>query len=131
VRIQRFEPRYGCAALIWCGVILWASTTPDPPGKPLFDLPMADKAVHFCGYALLCWLAAMSMSRAHRSYRTATLMVVPVLLALVYGILNEIIQTFVTARNYEIGDVVANALGAVSVQAGFAYARLRKRTRSV
>jgi len=131
VRIGRFEPRYGCAALIWCAIILWASTTPDPPGKPLFDLPMADKAVHFCGYALLCWLVAMGMRRAQRSYRTATLMVVPVVFAILYGILNEIIQTFVAARSYEIGDMVANTLGAVSVQAGFAYARFRKRARNV
>ncbi len=104
---------------------------PDPPGKPLLDLPMADKAVHFCGYALLCWLVAMSMRRARHPYESVTLMVAPVLFAIVYGIVNEIIQTFVAARSYEIGDVLANTLGAVSVQGGFAYARFRKRTSNV
>jgi VanZ family protein len=106
---------------------LWASTTPEPPGKSLFDLPMADKAVHFCGYALLCWLVAMSMRRAQHSYQTLTLLLAPVLFATLYGILNEIIQTFVAARSYEIGDIVANTLGAVAVQAAYAYARSRKR----
>jgi VanZ family protein len=89
---------------------------------------MADKAIHFCGYALLCWLVAMSMREARRSYRAATLMLAPVLFAVAYGVLNEIIQTFVAARSYELGDVVANALGAITAQAGLVYARFRKRS---
>jgi len=88
---------------------------------------MADKAIHFCGYALLCWLVAMAMRRARFSYRNKTLIVVPVAFSILFGMLNETIQTFVAARSYEIGDIVANTLGALSVQAGFVYAHVRKR----
>ncbi len=88
-------------------------------------LPMTDKIVHFCGYALLCWLASMSLRKAGRSYRIETLIIAPLLFSVLFGILNELIQMTVEARSDELADVVADALGAVVVQVGFFYRRRR------
>lgn len=127
VAIRAFEPRYGVATIIWCGIIFWASLTAEPPGGQLFDFPHGDKIVHFCGYAMLCWLAAMSLRRAARPYRAVSLIIVPVVFSIAYGILNETTQTLVASRSYESGDIVADGLGAVSVQAGFMCMQLRKK----
>ena len=124
--IRGLELRYGCATLAWCAVILWVSITPDPPGKDFLLFPMADKIVHLCGYALLCWLASMSLRKAVRSYRIETLIVAPLVFSILFGILNELIQMAVEARSDELADVAADALGAVIVQAGFLY-RYRRR----
>jgi len=125
VTIRGFELRYACATLVWCAIILWVSITPNPPGREFFLLPMADKIVHFCGYALLCWLASMSLRKAGRPYRIETLIIVPLVFSILFGILNELIQMTVEARSDELADVVADALGAVVVQAGFLCRRRR------
>lgn len=127
--VRRFEPRYGFAAIVWCAVILWASTTPEPPGRPLLNLPMGDKVVHLAGYALLCWLVTMSLGKAVLVYPTQIVVIVPVAFSILYGIVNEIIQMSVAYRSYELGDIAANALGAVLAQIGFLYVQSRKRTR--
>ena len=125
--IQRFDGRYGCAALAWCAVILGGSITPDPPGKEFLDLPMADKLVHFCGYALLCWLVGMSMRKARRPYGAVPLIIVPVVFSVAFGVLNEILQMSVEARSYEVADVAADALGAVVAQSRAGYVHFRRR----
>jgi VanZ family protein len=127
VTIRRFEPRYGFATIVWCAIIFWASLTAELPDERLFDIPQGDKIVHFCGYALLCWLAAMSLRKATRPYRAESLIIVPVVFSIAFGILNEIAQLLVAYRSYEPGDIVADAIGAVSVQAGFIYMQLRKK----
>ena len=129
--IRGLELRYGCATLIWCAVILWVSITPDPPGQEFLFFPMADKIVHFCGYALLCWLASMTLRRARRPYRIGTLIIAPLVFSILFGILNELIQMTVEARSDEIADVVADALGAIVVQAGFLHGHRRRRIRGV
>jgi len=131
VATTKLEARYGFATLVWSTVILWASLTPDPPGRQFFDIPFGDKMVHFAGYALLCWLAAMSLRKAARHYRTGTLIAVPLTFSLVFGILNELIQTSIGGRSYESSDIIANTLGAVSVQAVFMYMQLRSKRNEV
>ncbi len=125
--IRIFEPRYGFATIVWAGIIFWASLAAEVPGDRLFDIPFADKIVHFCGYALLCWLAAMSLRKAERPYRAVKLIVVPVVFSVAFGTFNEIVQKLVSYRSCDPGDIVADAFGAVSVQAGFIRAQLRSK----
>jgi len=127
VAIRLFESRYGFATIVWCGIILWASLAAEVPGERLFDVPFGDKIAHFCGYAMLCWLAAMSLRKAMRPYAAASLIVGPVVFSVAFGILNEIAQMLASYRDCEPGDVVADALGALSVQAGFIRRQLHRK----
>jgi hypothetical protein len=125
--IRAFEPRYGSATIVWAGVIFCASLAAEVPGGRLFDLPFGDKIVHFCGYALLCWLAAMSLRKAERPYRAVKLIVVPVVFSVAFGTFNEIVQKLVPYRSCDPGDIVADAFGAVSIQAGFIWVQFRRK----
>lgn len=125
--IRAFEPRYGFATTVWAGTIFWASLAADVPGDRLFDIPFGDKIVHFCAYALLCWLAAMSLRKAERPYRAVNLIVVPVVFSVAFGTFNEVVQKLVSYRSCDPGDIVADAFGAVSVQAGFICVQFRRK----
>jgi len=66
----------------------------------------------------------MSLRKATRPYPAVSLVVVPVVFSIAFGIFNEIAQMLAAHRSCESADVDADALGAASVQAGFVYVRL-------
>ena len=79
-----------------------------------------DKAAHFCVYGLLATL----VQRALRGPRAGWL---AVLLVSLFGVTDEVHQSFVPGRSSEVGDWLADTLGAalaVSLYTGWAWYRL-------
>lgn len=90
------------AALVFVVSVIPVAT-PGPPGAHL------DKVAHLCEYLLLAWLlvhAVRSSEGAARPLWWAWIW------ATGYGALIELVQAFIPWRSAELGDAIANALGA-------------------
>ncbi len=77
-------------------------------------MPYLDKAVHLCEYLLFAWLLVQALpptelvgGQAIRHYQFWAW-----LYATSYGVLIELIQAMVPWRSAELGDAIANGLGA-------------------
>ena len=74
------------------------------------NVPFLDKAVHLCEYFLLAWLLAQAMRATAGA--SQSLAIKAWIIASGYGAMIEGIQAIVPWRSAEIGDAIANALGA-------------------
>ena len=95
--------------LLVMGLIFYFSSLPDPGGPPG---GISDKTAHFLIYGVL----GASMIRALAGGRSAA-MTLPAILAAValstlYGVSDEIHQSFIPPRTADIMDVVADIAGA-------------------
>ena len=78
------------------------------PGDTLPQMPLWDKAEHAATFAMLTILGHSAMERSrHRLLLVAGL--------IGFGILTEMLQTFVPGRSSEIADAVADAVGVLTV----------------
>jgi VanZ family protein len=112
-------------------VIFWLSSISRPP-----DLPgaVSDKAAHVFLYSGLGALLVRARAGGWRRPVTLGIATAAIVVATLYGISDEIHQSFVPLRQVEVRDVLADALGA-SLAAGALYAWSRiantKRPRAV
>jgi len=91
--------------------IVWLSLTPSPPK---LDITMGDKAGHFVGYGtLMLWFCQLYGSRQARLAYAAGFAAM--------GVALEFLQGATGYRNFELLDMLANALGVVL---GWSAARL-------
>ena len=96
-------------ALLWCGVIFWASSQSDPALAP--PIPFSDKVMHFGAYGVLGFLSAFALAGWGRKGPT---IVAATLLATLYGISDEFHQAFVPGRDFDPFDMLADALGSLA-----------------
>lgn len=105
--------RYCCLAalLIWLSILTFLSLASDvkaPPG--LFDW---DKFNHFAAYAFLALLLNLTLTAW--SIATTRLLTVSWIVSAAYGLLLEGLQwSMGLGRQWELGDLLANALGALT-----------------
>lgn len=81
---------------------------------PVDSFPLRDKGLHFVEYGVLGFLVAHAAFRTwprHHPLRTASL---AVLVAVLWGLLDEIHQAFVPGRSSDVLDLVADGAGAVA-----------------
>lgn len=120
------RPRPGLVA--WGVLLFLGSSVPVPEGPPV-DFPLGvDKIVHCLAYALLAVLAVRVVWRAGMPW---WLVAAAALGATAYGALLEGWQALLGNRGCELGDGIANAIGA-TVGAGLAagaYVERRARAR--
>jgi VanZ family protein len=110
-------------AAVWAGVLLWVGGQTDlsPPRLPI---PMQDKVMHFLAYGILGALAAWGRALAGWWPTRAW----PLLLVLSgIGAVDEAHQATIPEREAEIGDWVADTLGAFTFFAAVSW-RLRRRS---
>ena len=107
------------AALIWAALLFWQSSS-SGAGSLLSFLPAgSDKVAHFGAYAVLGALLTLAVGKPMVGW----------VLAVAYGISDEIHQAFVPGRFASVGDLVADALGAALGAVLVAYlVRRSKRT---
>jgi VanZ family protein len=101
--------RWGPAVLC-CGLILTATSIPDPP-TPSFLPDGADKVVHFLMYGSLGLLVARALLSERGNWRTAILTLV---FALAFAAVDEWHQQFIAGRSADAADWTADALGAAT-----------------
>ena len=97
-------------AIAWAGVIFYLSSQPGIDTPSLF--PGQDKLFHMTAFGVLGFLFMGSMKTTTSGYRIGQVWLV-VVLAVLYGLLDEFHQYFVPGRTVEIYDALADATGAL------------------
>ena len=95
------------AAFAWMAMVVWFSSRPGSEVK--IDHPV-DKVIHAGVYGMLSFLLALGTGRRTRPH---ALWLVP-LLVLGFGLTDEFHQSFVPGRSVSLGDLGADAAGAVT-----------------
>lgn len=110
-------------AIYWC--MIFTAThmpMPTPAAAARAHIPHIDKVVHLGIYACLAFLLLWFFSHGKRSLRTAAVMTIGLVAG--YGLLDEILQSFVPSRHADPLDFVADLIGgAVGVTAFVALRR--------
>ncbi len=95
-----------------CLLIFWQSSAPLPPQTP--SLPGLDKLAHAAVYALLAFLAARAFATLPVFKDPRLLPGAAVVFAALYGLSDELHQTFVPGRSADVWDLAADLAGAVA-----------------
>ena len=109
--------RYKYSVLVALAIII-LSTIPIPEVKPLEEVPLIDKWVHFVMYASLSIVMWIDQKNAHQPLSSLFYLWMIVLPSCLGGIL-ELVQAYLTTcRSGEWLDAIADAIGAVIGTAG-------------
>jgi len=107
-----------CLVLYWLPLILYClfiyiqSAHPSPEQIP--SVPFIDKMLHFSAYGLMGILFYRAYQTLRIKNNIPLLMVLSAVSASLYGISDEIHQSFVPFRQAEVADVIADIIGAFS-----------------
>jgi VanZ family protein len=92
-------------------LIFVQSSHPSPEIEP--DWPYFDKVLHFTAYALLGALFLRAFKTTRIKHHLKLIFVLSVLFSALYGISDEIHQSFVPYRTADYRDVLADILGSI------------------
>ena len=103
---------YWFPVLIYCLLIYVQSSHPAPQNLP--DWPLMDKLLHFACFALLGALFLRALNTTPIKHHLKLVLILSVLLSSLYGISDEIHQSFVPFRTADPMDVLADILGSIA-----------------
>jgi VanZ family protein len=100
---------YWVPAVLWMGVIFFLSTLPESatPGRGI----VSDKVCHGAEYFILAFLILFALQRTTRASFFTAFWITLGWVAL-YGLSDEIHQLYVATRNFDVGDLLADVVGA-------------------
>ncbi len=117
----------------WLPAIAWAAFLfhlSSLPGLPALD-GVDDKQAHAAAYSVLAFCCVIGLSGASLRRITPALLVTALVLAVCYGVSDELHQAFVPGREPDVADVFADAVGALlAVALVWAWAILLRRRSS-
>jgi VanZ family protein len=93
-------------------VIFVQSSHPSPEIGP--DWPFKDKVLHFIAYALLGVLFLRAFYTTRIKHHLKLIFALSVLFSALYGISDEIHQSFVPYRTADVMDALADILGSIA-----------------
>jgi len=99
--------------LIYMGFMWYLSSKP-PISSSFFKFPFADKLAHFAEYLLFGYLLARALSPGRASEGKVLIGVTVAFLALVWGFIDELHQSFIPMRDVSSLDIVADCIGAAA-----------------
>ena len=117
--------KYWLPPIAWAVLIFTASSFSTSGLPPTF--PHADKVAHFIIYGILALLLYRAL-HGERKFGPLAAMLLSVLLASVYGALDEFHQYFVPTRSTDVADWMADTLGALIASTCRAFIRHAPRT---
>jgi VanZ family protein len=100
---------YWFPILVYCLLIFLQSSRPSPDIVPCW--PYIDKVLHFTAYALLGALFLRAFNTTRIKYNLKLIILLSILLSSLYGISDEIHQSFVPYRSADAMDALADILG--------------------
>ena len=103
---------YWLPLILYCLFIYIQSANPSPDQIP--SIPFVDKVFHFVAYGIMGILFYRAYQTLRIKDNLQMLMLFSVVSASLYGISDEIHQSFVPFREAEVADVIADMLGAAS-----------------
>ncbi|MGF1465655.1 MAG: VanZ family protein [Sandaracinaceae bacterium] len=109
--------------------LIWTLSSFALPELPVHRVPLKDKGIHLVEYAVLGFLLAHACVRTWPRHARVRTMLLAALIAGLWGLLDEIHQSFVPGRSAEVLDLVADGVGALGGAALRALPRLGHRVR--
>ena len=103
---------YWLPLILYCLLIFIQSANPSPEQIP--SIPFVDKVLHFTAYGIMGILFYRAYQTLKIKDNIQLLMLLSVVSASLYGISDEIHQSFVPFREASVGDVIADTIGAFS-----------------
>ena len=103
---------YWFPVFVYCLLIFIQSSRPSPDITPHW--PYVDKVLHFFAYALLSALFLRAFNTTRIKNNLKLIFILSVLLSSLYGISDEIHQSFVPYRTADPMDVLADILGSIA-----------------
>lgn len=108
-QMKKFSINY-IYLLIWTGLILYASLTPNIPKTPKLNFPHLDKVVHFCMYFGMTFLLIPVQTVTNKKAN-----IYAISISIAFGLLMELVQYAMQAgREASIYDAFANIVGSFS-----------------
>jgi len=103
----------------WAPVVLWMaliflSSSIKGEDIPTIDVPGIDKLFHFVEYFILGALLARAFVNSSDKSNFKLILLLSILIASVYGVLDEFHQRFVSGRSPEIFDIFSDIIGSFS-----------------
>ena len=111
IKVKQFA-LYWLPLILYCLFIYIQSANPSPDQVP--SIPFIDKMLHFTAYGLMGILFYRAYQTLRIKNNIQLLMVLSAVSASLYGISDEIHQSFVPFRQAEVADVIADTIGAFS-----------------
>ena len=102
---------YWLPLILYCLFIYIQSNHPSPEQIPIF--PYVDKVLHVTAYGIMGILFYRAYQTLRLKDNIKMLMFLSVVSASLYGISDEIHQSFVPLREAEVADVIADMIGAI------------------
>lgn len=114
--------KYWFIAGIYMGLIFIASSI---PGKSVPGVPISDKLIHLVEFGILSWILGKACRSSQKKIFIQQAGILSIIMTTLYGISDEIHQSFVPLRNPEIYDVIVDGIGAILAQ-GIFLRKIRK-----
>lgn len=104
--------QYWLPIIIFCAVIFYQSSKPSPQEMPSFF--GMDKLLHFTAYGLLGAMMMRAIGASFPAQPTWRLILFSIMAASLYGVGDEIHQSFVIFRDGDVFDAIADLCGSVA-----------------
>jgi len=99
---------------LWMVALFFLFTMPVDVEPTPWLPPFIDKVIHFILFAVLAWLLVLPFTLG-LVWTLAAATVPSFIIASLYGMWTEYVQTAIPYRDGNLGDVIANTLGAATV----------------
>ncbi|MDP3730178.1 MAG: VanZ family protein [Candidatus Omnitrophota bacterium] len=96
--------------VLWMGLIYYSSSIP-AEDIPKFDIPGIDKLFHLVEYFILGILLVRAFANSYDKASFKLILLLSVLIASIFGVLDELHQRFVPGRSPEIFDIFSDIIG--------------------
>ena len=103
--------RYWLPLFTYCLFIFFLSSSPNP--LPIPHLFLGDKLLHIAEYSILGFLMARSIFSLNLRYPQRPLFIIAIILSTLYGLSDEVHQSFTPGRTTSLGDLIADGLGSL------------------
>lgn len=110
--------------IAYCVFIFIQSALPSPDFGPTW--PLSDKFLHFAGYFVLGALSCRAFSHVSILNTWNKIIIISIAFSTIYGLSDEFHQFFVTARQADHLDFLADLAGSVFGVLGFCWVASRK-----
>ena len=95
-----------------CSAIFYQSCFPSFQTDALF--PSFDKVLHFTAYGLMAFLAARALKQEKPGMSDTAITLFAVCFSILFGLSDEVHQSFVPGRSASIWDLAADSLGSMA-----------------
>jgi VanZ family protein len=97
---------------LWMGILYYSSSIPGSD-LPKFNIPNIDKLFHSVEYLILGALIARAFANCSDKMSFKLILLLSILIASSYGVLDEFHQRFVSGRSPEIFDILSDIIGSL------------------